>query len=417
MKIKCENIIPDPNQPRKTFDAEQLRELRGSLDVVGLIQPITVRPTKEGRYIIVVGERRYRASVNRGDIDVECNIREDIDGKTAREMQFAENYCFEPLNAYEQAEAWAKHIREYNMTAVMFSKSIGVRDRTVLRNLALVNHLHPDLKQAILDGRLTKSHAEEIAPISNPERQVDIANQIINGNIGGRKADEFIKYAKNAPNRTPESIVAQIHFNSDRDKLNYRDVLNESKRQRVGNVPLPEGKYSTIILDPPWAIEKILRKERPNQFDIDYPTWTIEEIMALPLQTLAENNGCHIYLWTTHKYLPIAFDVLEAWGAKYQCLLTWVKNVGMTPFSWMYSTEHCLFARIGELNLLKMGKRLDFNGKVREHSRKPDEFYDLVREVSPEPRIDMFGREPHDGFEVWGNEPNKFKPRQVLSEE
>jgi N6-adenosine-specific RNA methylase IME4 len=57
-----------------------------------------------------------------------------------------------------------------------------------------------------------------------------------------------------------------------------------------------------------------------------------------------------------------------------------------------------------------MGKRLDFAAKVREHSRKPDEFYDLVREVSPEPRIDMFGREKHEGFAIWGNEPNKFKP-------
>ena len=107
-------------------------------------------------------------------------------------------------------------------------------------------------------------------------------------------------------------------------------------------------------------------------------------------------------------HLPDAFDILEAWGAKYQCLLTWVKNVGFTPFSFMYSTEHCLFAHIGSLPLLQMGKRLDFSAKVREHSRKPDEFYDLVRTVSPGPRLDMFGREKHEGFDVWGNEPDKF---------
>ncbi len=189
-----------------------------------------------------------------------------------------------------------------------------------------------------------------------------------------------------------------------------RKERNIKKQQGIESLSLPANKYRTIVIDPPWRIDKISREERMNQFDLDYPTMTLDQIMSLPIPDLASEDGCHIYLWATHKHLPDAFDILETWGAKYQCLLTWVKNVGMTPFSWMYSTEHCLFARIGNLDLLKMGKRLDFNGKVREHSRKPDEFYDRVKEVSPEPRIDMFGREKHDGFEVWGNEPAKFKP-------
>ena len=93
---------------------------------------------------------------------------------------------------------------------------------------------------------------------------------------------------------------------------------------------------------------------------------------------------------------------------KYQCMLTWVKNVGFTPFSWMYSTEHVLFGRVGSLSLLKNGLRLDFAAKVREHSRKPDEFYELVRKASPEKRIDIFAREQRDGFDVWGLEAEKF---------
>ena len=99
---------------------------------------------------------------------------------------------------------------------------------------------------------------------------------------------------------------------------------------------------------------------------------------------------------------------MDRWGFKYECLMTWVKNVGFTPFSWMRSTEHVLFCRKGGLKLEKMGLRLDFNAKVREHSRKPDEFYDLVRQATPGPRVDMFGREPRDGFDVWGNQADKF---------
>jgi N6-adenosine-specific RNA methylase IME4 len=86
-----------------------------------------------------------------------------------------------------------------------------------------------------------------------------------------------------------------------------------------------------------------------------------------------------------------------------------VKNVGFTPFSFMYSTELAVFARRGSLDLLVKGRRLDFNAKVREHSRKPDEFYDLVRDVSPGPRIDMFSREARDGFDQWGNETDRFE--------
>lgn len=173
-------------------------------------------------------------------------------------------------------------------------------------------------------------------------------------------------------------------------------------------MPIPTGKYRVLVVDPPWNVEKILREVRPNQDELDYRTMSLEEIKALSIQKLAFEEGCHIYLWTTHKHLPDAFEVFGAWGVKYECLLTWVKNVGFTPFSWMYSTEHVLFGRIGTLELLEKGKRLDFQAKVREHSRKPDEFYELVKSVSPEPRLDMFAREKHDGFEAWGNEVERF---------
>jgi N6-adenosine-specific RNA methylase IME4 len=172
---------------------------------------------------------------------------------------------------------------------------------------------------------------------------------------------------------------------------------------------LPKSKYRTIVIDPPWPIQKIVRDVRPNQIEIDYPTMTIEEIQSFPISNFASLDGCHIYLWTTHKYLPLAFQTLEKWGVNYECCLTWVKNVGFTPFSWMYSTEFCLFGRFGSLPLMKLGRRTDFQAKVKQHSRKPDEFYHIVCEVSPEPRLDIFSREKHEGFSQYGNEVNKFQ--------
>jgi len=186
---------------------------------------------------------------------------------------------------------------------------------------------------------------------------------------------------------------------------NLSQAIARYKRSITKQVKL-EGQYRTIVIDPPWPVEKILRDCRPNQSDFGYPTMTIDEIKTIKLPLYPE--GCHVYLWTTQKFLPTAFEIFEFWGIKYECLLTWVKNVGFTPFSWMYSTEHCLFGRIGNLPLLKLGKRLDFPAKVREHSRKPEIFYEIVREVSPSPRLDMFSCEKREGFEQWGNEVGKF---------
>lgn len=185
------------------------------------------------------------------------------------------------------------------------------------------------------------------------------------------------------------------------------DVLKEvQKVERKDNrlAPLPKNKYRTIVIDPPWPIEKITRDNRPNQSIIDYQTMTIDEIKLFPINDIAYQDGCHVYLWTTHKFIPLAFEIFETWGVKYQCLLTWVKNVGMTPFSFMYSTEHVLFGRIGTLDLLKCGERLDFSAKTTGHSAKPDAFYELVRKVSPEPRIDVFNRRIIEGFDRYGNE-------------
>lgn len=188
-------------------------------------------------------------------------------------------------------------------------------------------------------------------------------------------------------------------------------ALAKARQEVKGIVELPvleEGKYRTIVIDPPWEIEKIQRDVRPNQTEMDYPLMSVEEIKNFPIHNSFHKEGCHIYLWTTHKHLPDALDIFNIWGVKYQCLLTWIKNVGITPFSWMYSTELVLFGRVGALSLLKNGLRIDFSGKVREHSRKPDEFYELIKQVSPMPRIDVFSREKREGFDQYGNEIGRF---------
>ena len=136
---------------------------------------------------------------------------------------------------------------------------------------------------------------------------------------------------------------------------------------------------------------------------------TVEDISRLPVAVKTETDGCHLYLWATHRYLPIAISLTEQWGFRYQCVLTWVKNGGITPYSWQYNTEHVIFASCGDLALNRLGLKLSFTGDRREHSRKPETFYQLVMKASPGPRMEWFGRQQREGFTVWGDQNEHFQ--------
>lgn len=169
--------------------------------------------------------------------------------------------------------------------------------------------------------------------------------------------------------------------------------------------PLPKRKYRCIVIDPPWHVKKAPLKSRPNQGKLlDYPTMSLEEISGLPIAKLADHKGCHVFLWVTHRYLPAGLKLFESWCVRYQCVLTWVKRGGMTPFRWNYNTEHILFGTVGKLELFKLGVKLSFEGRSLRHSQKPDEFYEIIRKVSVTPRLEMFARESRDGFDSWGKE-------------
>ena len=133
---------------------------------------------------------------------------------------------------------------------------------------------------------------------------------------------------------------------------------------------------------------------------------SIDSIAGLAIPQLYDEDGCHVYLWVTQKFLPTGLYLFKEWEVKYQCTMTWVKPTGMTPYSWMYNTEHVLFGRVGNLQLTRLGLKLSFDAAVVKgtHSSKPDVFFDRVVDASPGPRLNMFARRDRDGFESWGTE-------------
>jgi N6-adenosine-specific RNA methylase IME4 len=136
-----------------------------------------------------------------------------------------------------------------------------------------------------------------------------------------------------------------------------------------------------------------------------------EELMAFgeTINTMAADD-CHLFLWTTHKFLPMASRLLTAWGFRYVFLMTWHKSGGFQPVGLaQYNSEFAFYGRRGSP---EFDDTTDFptcfSAPRREHSRKPQYFYDTIRRVAPAPRIDVFSREAHEGFAQYGNETNKF---------
>jgi N6-adenosine-specific RNA methylase IME4 len=170
------------------------------------------------------------------------------------------------------------------------------------------------------------------------------------------------------------------------------------------------GEYQCIVIDPPWPIERIQAEDRTQHEKVfEYPTMSLDAISETEIGNLAHEE-CHLYLWTTQKFLPASFDILEGWGFRYIFCMTWHKPGGFQPFGLpQYNSEFVLFGRRGSLGF-EDTKAFPtcFDAPRREHSRKPDEFYDLVRRVSLGPRVDVFSREKREGFDQWGDEVDKF---------
>lgn len=167
-------------------------------------------------------------------------------------------------------------------------------------------------------------------------------------------------------------------------------------------------KYKIIYADPPWPIKIISRRVRPKQLDMPYKIMTLEDICKLPVRSIADDNECSLFLWTTHKYLPKAFQVMEAWGFSYNCTLTWNKTYGFTPFSFMWSTEFILYGQLKDKWVRQPGigkYKTCFEHKPIGHSVKPQLFRDVVKGFcGDKPAIELFARQKTAGWDVWGNE-------------
>ena len=181
-------------------------------------------------------------------------------------------------------------------------------------------------------------------------------------------------------------------------------------------------RYRTVVVDPPWPIKDSGPRtlSTAGQWEerhvgtisrVPYQTMTLAEIASLPVGDLAERDA-HLYVWTINAYVEQTYEIVRGWGFKASTLLTWCKAPRGIGFggSYVNTTEFILFARRGSLAALsrvdstwwQFKRPYDENGAV--HSQKPDGFLDVVEQVSPAPRLELFARRARFGWDYWGDE-------------
>lgn len=191
-------------------------------------------------------------------------------------------------------------------------------------------------------------------------------------------------------------------------KQAVRAALRQQATTRIESepVPLPTGPFRVIVADPPWAYEK-RKDDGSHRAALTYPTMTTAEICALPMAERAHED-CVLWLWTTNAFMRDAFQVLDAWGFAEKTILTWAKD-RMGTGDWLRGkTEHCILAVRGAPHVNLTNQTTLLAAPLRDHSRKPDEFYALVETLCPGSKLEVFARQQRPGWVAWGAESEKF---------
>jgi N6-adenosine-specific RNA methylase IME4 len=229
--------------------------------------------------------------------------------------------------------------------------------------------------------------------------QVGMAEQII------KKAPQLWEKAKQG-DVSISSAYQQIRRIEKEEK---REARREENRAKVSEAQAPEdiikaeAKFATIVIDPPWDWGDEGDQDQMGRARPDYATMSKEQLMALPVGTLADDD-CHLYMWITNRSLPKGFDLIQAWGFRYITAITWAKpSFGMGNY-FRGQTEQILFAVKGSQPLKRkdVGTLFTAPRGPNGHSSKPVEFYDLVESCSPGPFLEMFSRHNRDGWTAWG---------------
>lgn len=193
LELDIDIIKPNPYQPRKTFNAQALKELSESIIEHGLLQPVVVYDNGDGDYVLIAGERRLRASKLAGLSNIKAIVA-DIDLKRLRELALIENIQREELNAIELALSYQELLEEYGITHEELSKRIN-KSRTQITNTLRLLQLSDEVKQLLSEDKISQGHAKMLVTLSENEQKL-VADSIIGQKLSVRDTEILIKKMK-----------------------------------------------------------------------------------------------------------------------------------------------------------------------------------------------------------------------------
>ena len=247
-ELKITDINPNTNQPRKNFDDDRLVELSESIKENGIIQPIIVQRKKD-KYIIVAGERRWRAARLAGLKLIPAIVR-DLTDRQTMEQALIENLQREDLNPMETAFAMQNLLKEYKITQEQLAKKIGVPRATVANTIRLTN-IDESLQDFIVSGDLTAGHAKALLSLKDKEEQRQVADIIMAKDMSVRQAEEFVKnFSEKKESKSGSKAVKAL---DPQVKLSIKEVETRLKKSLGSRVKIKISDPSTgkgkIVID------------------------------------------------------------------------------------------------------------------------------------------------------------------------
>ena len=221
---------------------------------------------------------------------------------------------------------------------------------------------------------------------------------------------DTIHKAKVIAEKAPESVKEKLRAGDTTIHREYKAIVKAERKaeqvEAVKTAKLPDGKFHVIVADPPWNYES--RAADPTHRAANpYPSMSLADIKAMPVEDRAHDN-CILWLWTTNAFMVQAHEVAREWGFEVKTILTWGKD-RMGTGDWLRGqTEHCLMCVRGAPVVTLTNQTTLLRGPLREHSRKPNEFYALVEALCPGRKCELFSREDREGWQSFGAEVGLF---------
>ena len=241
-EIRLADIVPNPTQPRTEFDEEALEELADSIRQLGLIQPITVKRDGE-KYIIISGERRWRASERAGLESIPAYIRE-VDDTTLHAMALVENIQREDLNAIEISLGMQRLVEECGLTQEALAERLGKKRSTVANYLRLLN-LPEEIQFAIKGGLISMGHAKAIASVESKSKQLSLLKRCIKSNLSVRQLEDLVRLASDKKKKVATPIIDEEYPES------YSRLVEHLEKFFSQDIAIKRGKNGggKIIID------------------------------------------------------------------------------------------------------------------------------------------------------------------------